>query len=307
MIPRTTKHHDHRDISTFLTQAKNRVLRLLQHLKRNPGTSPTSLQTTGTNSYALKNLSEEAVSPRTACALLSTLVLHFDGPARTRQLERIAWYGDEPLMTEILRLEPQVVVLSPDERLALVPTAIKGLWGLPAHRRHRFMANLRSLINADDAVSLFEYTLLLQVESGLEAPGSDPKPAPTNLDEVKDQLITLIAVLARAVSQDEATARRAYEAAMRSLSSPHRTLPPYRASFERLSGAMRELRRVSPPFADRILDACEVVIAHGTGTKAPPPSEYGALLQGLRGCFSHDSNPTSSDHTAHPENLSPAS
>lgn len=244
---------------------------------------------TATPSYASQTLAEEATSPQTACALLSALVLHFDGSERTRQLERIAWYGDEALGSEILRLEPRVVVLSPDERLFLVPAAITGLAKLPSHQRQRFMANLRSLINADEAVSIFEYTVLLLVETALEVPSSDSRLSPSRPEEVADQITTLIAMLARAVSEDENSARRASDAAMRSLSLSHRAFPPYRASFERLSSAMRGLRRASPALAERILGACEIVVRYHTPPNTSPPAAYRSLLRGLRGCLVYDS------------------
>lgn len=256
------------------------------------------------DSLAVQQLTQETASPRTACALLSALVLHFDGPARTRQLARIAWYGDEALMAEILRLEPRVVPLSPEERLSLMPSAIRGLSGLHSQRRQRFMANLRSLINADEAVSLFEYTLLLAVESALEPPTSDPRPLPANPDEVGEQIATLIAILARALSRDESAARRAYEPAMKLLTLAHRAFPPYRASFERLSWAMRGLRRISPLLAEQILSACDVVVAHNTPPHTPPSAEHISLLRALGGCFLQDSATPLPDRTSQTETVS---
>lgn len=221
-----------------------------------------------------------------ACATLYALVLHFDGPARDRQLQRIAWHAEQSMIARMLRVEPEIVILSPLERLSLASRAVGTLNALQSSERQRFTSNIRSLIVADDTVSLFECIVLLLVESSSPREQGEIRQSAETPTEVSEQLITLIATLVDSCTQTKETALRLLNTGLGSLGIPPRASFPYRASFERLSWAMRGLRRSSPPLIEAIIRGCEVVIstAQISSTKEQLPSS--AILLGLRLCFS---------------------
>lgn len=224
--------------------------------------------------------------PVDACATLYALVLHFDGPARDRQLQRIAWHAEQSMIARILRIEPEIVILSSLERISLASRAVGTLNGLQSSERQRFTANIRSLIIADDMVSLFECIILLLVESSCPREQRELKQPAETPTEISEQLLTLLASLVDSRIQNKETALRSVNGGLRSLGLPPRASLPTRASFERLSWAMRGLRRASPPLIEAIICGCEVVIstAQISSTKEQLPSS--AILLGLRLCFS---------------------
>jgi hypothetical protein len=241
---------------------------------------PLSLAPLSSGAAALCN------GPFDACAALYALVLHFDGPARDRQLQRIAWHAEQSMMTRILRVEPEVVILSSAERLSLASGAVASLNGLQSSERQRFTANIRSLIIADDTVSLFECIILLLVESSCPREPRELRQSAETPTEISEQLITLLATIVDSHTQNKETALRSLNRGLSSLGLPSRASLPTRASFERLSWAMRGLRRASPPLIEAIIRACEVAItpAQISSTREQLPSS--AILLGLRLCFS---------------------
>ena len=219
--------------------------------------------------------------PHCAAAILSALILHFDGPERARQINRISWHVEPGHIDEVLRLEPLIIPLSFAQRLELATLAASGIRGLEQHRRQQCTTNLRALINADETVSLFEFILFLTLDSTLEAESSPPRSFAELPEEVAEQLGTLFDALTYSVSPHGRAGHRLRNQAMRSLGLPPSLRSPSRPSFERLGWAMRALRQASPSLVERIMTGCAIAISQ----LQTSPDEQRALLHGIKSCF----------------------
>ena len=222
-----------------------------------------------------------AGQPHRAAAILSALILHFDGPERARQIHRISWHAAQGHIDEVLQLEPLIIPLSFGQRLELAGLATRGIKKLEQHRRQQCTTNLRALINADDTVSLFECILFLTLDSALEEESSSLRSLVELPEEVAEQLRTLFDALAYSASPTGQLSHALRNQAMRSLGLPPSSSSTSRPSFERLGWAMRALRRASPALVEQIMHGCAIATSHHKTTS----NEQRALLWGIRSCF----------------------
>lgn len=222
-----------------------------------------------------------------ACAALYALVLHFDGPARTRQLQRIAWHAEQSMIARMLEIEPHLIDLSPGERISLASIAVRRLDNLQPHIRQRFTANIRALITADDSVSLFECIVLLLIESSAPLEQRELTQRATDLTEVGEQVIALLVAFVSTGSLTRDRALRTLNTALRQMGLPLRTSFPPPITFERLSWAIRGLRRSSPPLVKIIIQGCQIALGEVSGYTGEGELTE-ALLLGLRLCLNAD-------------------
>lgn len=228
-----------------------------------------------------------------ACAALYALVLHFDGPERDRQLKRIAWHAEQSMIARMLEIEPHAIDLSAGERISLASLAVRGLSALQPQVRHRFTANIRSLITADDSVSLFECIVLLLIESSAPLESGEFEQRVTEPTEVGEQLVALLMALITTYDLTRNNELRSLNNALSRIGLPLRTSFPSRTTFERLSWAMRGLRRSSPYLIELILNGCEVAMSEATSLSGKKNTHAAELLAGLRLCIEQSGSTSS--------------
>jgi hypothetical protein len=185
-----------------------------------------------------------------AMAVVLALLLAETAQVRERQLHDIASHLDPSTGDKVRSLWPEVSRLHPMLRLPLASLAFPLLRRRPRPELGRFLACCEALIAEDGAVSLFEYCLgrLLRRQT-VEA--LDPARYTPNgrrkLAQVREQVETVLAVLANQGHDRALEAQRAYGAGIEQIfpGQASRYQPPtdFVAALER---ALPELDDVEP-------------------------------------------------------------
>jgi hypothetical protein len=191
------------------------------------------------------------------------------------------------MIARMLEIEPHLIDLSPGERISLASIAVRRLDNLQPHIRQRFTANIRALITADDSVSLFECIVLLLIESSAPLEQRELTQRATDLTEVGEQVIALLVAFVSTGSLTRDRALRTLNTALRQMGLPLRTSFPPPITFERLSWAIRGLRRSSPPLVKIIIQGCQIALGEVSGYTGEGELTE-ALLLGLRLCLNAD-------------------
>jgi hypothetical protein len=167
-------------------------------------------------------------------------------------------------LAETEQLAPAVRALSRRERMPLVFMLAPALRGLSRDQRATFTRTVQALIDADQAVSVFEYVLGQTLKDRLAEDGSAHERARvrySSLRAVHDELELLLSLLAHAGDFDGEGAQRAFAAGAARL--PGETLQLLQASTRLLSGlsaALGQLRALAPKLTEQVVDACAHVV-----------------------------------------------
>jgi Zn-dependent protease with chaperone function len=200
-----------------------------------------------------------------ARALVYALLLDRNADPRRRQLAHLAAEADPGVYQETLRMMPLVDRLHVRARLPLVEISLPALRGLTRPEYERFRRIVSALIEVDQAVDLFEWSLhriLLHELGGHFAPVRPPRVRHRTLASVRQHAETLVSMLAHAGNRDAASARRAFEDGWRSLDLPEASLLPVeQLGVGSLDRALAALAEAAPQVKHRILRAAVAVIA----------------------------------------------
>lgn len=147
-----------------------------------------------------------------ALHVLMALLLQPLPDLHNRQLALIATDWGMAARQGVEALWAQRAAVHPAQRLPLVALAMPALRRRPRAELGRFLRTLRTLIEADGQVSLFEYALarlLRDQVAELLAPAGSPAET-LRLDAARDDVVALFAVVAACGSDDAALARHAF-------------------------------------------------------------------------------------------------
>ncbi|MDA0576688.1 MAG: M48 family metallopeptidase [Verrucomicrobia bacterium] len=205
-------------------------------------------------------------SPIGARAAVYGLVIADDPAIRAQQLQLLQDGLDAEaadVLTPILAIMPD---LPPHMRIPLVEIAFTGLRQMSAAQYDAFCAALPILVEADDQLDLFEYTLQLMIVRHLNPHfGKRPRDVAPNatLPDVIDATVALFSTLACYGHDAEADAMRAFAAGFaRVHAGTHRDmLPAESCSLALVGTALEKLSRAYPAVTKRILEGCVAVIA----------------------------------------------
>jgi Zn-dependent protease with chaperone function len=205
-----------------------------------------------------------ASTPFSACATVYALLLSDDVNVAGAQRAQIDALAGPYLLAETQRLAPAVAALARRDRLPLVALLAPALRQLSRDQRATFSHTVQALIDADQAVSIFEYVLGQTLRERL----SDDTPAHARsrvrynaFTAVHDELELLLSLLAHAGDFDGTGARSAFAAGASRLAGERLTLLP--ASTRLLSGlsdALAQLRALAPQLCAQVVDACAHVV-----------------------------------------------
>jgi Zn-dependent protease with chaperone function len=209
-------------------------------------------------------LRERVRSPFSACAAVFALLLSDDAGVQARQRERVAKLASPQLASETLRVLPAVAPLDKRRRLSLCELLAPALRELSREQRAAFTRTVQALIEADDAISIFELVVgetLRERLSNEHSPAARARVRHKSLKSLQSELQILLSLLAHAGASDAAAAAGAFDAAKARLPDLEAALIPY---GERLVGALpsalSELRACSPQLCARIVDACAYAV-----------------------------------------------
>jgi Zn-dependent protease with chaperone function len=236
-------------------------------------------------------LLEAAHEPHGGRAVVYALLLDRDAGIRRTQLKRLAAAADRGVHEETLRLAPLVDELDVRLRLPLIDIVLPALRRLTATQHAQFRENVLGLVQADEAIDVFEWSLsriLLHDLAPAYSRASPPRVRVRNLKAIRPQLQRLLSTLAHAGHRDTQAAGNAFDKAWRTMRLPEAHLLEINQSgvgllddaVERLAGAAPPIKRqvlraaIACVTADRQVTATEVelvrAVSASLGCPMPP-------------------------------------
>ena len=217
----------------------------------------------------VKSLPAQLVSavhePYGARAVVYALLLDHKAAPRQRQLSHLEGAADPGVYEETLRLMPLVERLDTRARLPLLDMSLPALRGLVLAQYDLFKQNVAELVQADDEIDLFEWSLHRILLHDLEAhfvKRSPPRVRHRTLASVRAHSELLLSMLAYAGHRDRESARHGFEQAKRSLELPDARLRPVDdLKFAALEAALAALEEAAPKVKRQVLRAAVACIA----------------------------------------------
>jgi len=216
----------------------------------------------------VKSLPAQLVSaahePHGARALVCALLLDREAAPRQRQLAHLAGAADPGVYEETLRLMPLVGGLDVQARLPLLDISLPALRALVPAQYDRFKQNVVALVQADNEIDLFEWSLHRILLHDLEAhfvKRSSPRVRHHTLASVRPHSELLLSMLAYAGHRDLDSAGDAFAQARRSLELPEARLRPVDdLHFAALDAALAALEEAAPLVKRQVLRAAVACI-----------------------------------------------
>jgi Zn-dependent protease with chaperone function len=220
-----------------------------------------------------KALVSAAHEPYGARAVVYTLLLDRETGPRQVQLAHLAEAADPGVYQGTLRLAPLVAGLDVRARLPLVEIALPALRELTPAQEEVFRQNVVTLVQADNQIDLFEWSLHRILLHDLDAHRGKARPsaiAPRVLPSAQAACELLLSMLAHAGHRDAEGARHAFEQGRQHLQMPNARLRPGSdLRLDALDAALATLENAAPQAKRRILQAgVTAIMADRTVTAA---------------------------------------
>lgn len=212
-------------------------------------------------------LRELAMRRDTAMPLLLGLLLDDDEALAVLQRSEISMRLGTTAADHASRIHEQLTAeLHPMLRLPLAALAFPVLRRRPRPELDAFIDTVHAVVNADGRVSLFEYCLGRLLETQLREaldPARHTRFGRRKLGAVKAELATLLAAVAQAGNDDEASARRAYVAGLqRVLPNDHVAYAPPADRAHALDGVWEALDALDPLAKQVLVEAVAATVGH---------------------------------------------
>lgn len=203
--------------------------------------------------------------PHGARAVLYALLINRDGDARRRQLDQLEKFGEAGIANETLKLLRDIERLDPRARLPLIDIALPALRNLSRSQYEVFESNVQVLVEADDRIDLFEWTLqrilFAHLRPHFERTASRARHN-IPLSKLAAECGVVLTVLARFGSEDGAAIQKAFDQGAAKLPKLSLTLlAKDRAGLSALNEALSRLARSDSRAAVALLPACAAAIA----------------------------------------------
>ncbi len=217
----------------------------------------------------VKSLPAQLVSavhePYGARAVVYALLLDHEAAPRQRQLTHLEGAADPGVYEETVRLMPLVEQLDMRARLPLLDMSLPALRGLIPAQYDLFKQNVTELVQADNEIDLFEWSLHRILLHDLEAhfvKRRPPRVRYRTLASVRAHSELLLSMLAYAGHRDLESARHGFEEAKRVLELPEARLRPVDdLKFTALDAALAALEEAAPKVKRQVLRAAVACIA----------------------------------------------
>ncbi|MBW2231031.1 MAG: M48 family metalloprotease [Deltaproteobacteria bacterium] len=216
---------------------------------------------------ALKQAAHDSFAAR---AVVYALLMDVHSEPRKLQLEILDAKAERGVPELTRKLLPEVQRLGPGHRLPLIDLALPALRDLSAPQYERFQSLVHDLVQADQRIELFEWTLQRILLAHL-APSFQGVQRPRRRLRSKQQLRwaleVILSALARVSGLSESAMQQAVVEAGRDLLSPDlrkaelRLLPPDRVGLASLDEALTLAASLDARAKERVLRACAQVIA----------------------------------------------
>lgn len=215
-----------------------------------------------------ESLTAAAREPMSAVALIYALIMGKDLDLRARQLEQLQKQAAPGISQETQRLFADVLNLDSRARLPLAALAMTALRRLSAPQYGEFAKNLKFIIESDNQIELFEYTLQKIVLRQLEPNFKPVSRVVTQFYVLKPLVpdcVVLLSALAYAGQADTAQAAAAFRKGAALLNVPDlQLLPPEECGLDKVDASLARLNQGVPAVKKLVLGACaETVAADG--------------------------------------------
>jgi Zn-dependent protease with chaperone function/uncharacterized tellurite resistance protein B-like protein len=210
------------------------------------------------------DLRTAAGDPFSARALVFALLLDRDAAIADRQLEQLRGTMEPRLVELTERLRPRVMVAPEAMRLPLVDLALPMLRRMSMAQYKQFTRAFDALVQADQRLSIFEWTLAQVLRRNLRTQYTTTKDIRTlhrNFVGLVDEVSLLLSMLARVGHEPEQVGHAFEIAAAKVPGVTPRLLSANECSFAQLDNALRNLRRSSERRRGELLDACATSVA----------------------------------------------
>jgi Zn-dependent protease with chaperone function len=217
----------------------------------------------------IASLPETVVSachePHGARAVLYALLIERDDPVRSQQIEQLTRDSETGIADEAMRLLQHVERLDARLRLPVIDIALPTLQRLSPDQFARFDTNVTMLIQADDRIDLFEWTLqrilFAHLRPHFERAGKRVR-RNLPLSRVTKPCGVVLSALARFGSSDESSALESFlQGAARLHDTSLELLPPDGSGLGALDQALTVLGRADARAVEQLLPACAASIA----------------------------------------------
>jgi hypothetical protein len=210
-------------------------------------------------------LTSAAREPMTAVALIYALLLSKDDALRAKQLDQLAKQSDPGISQETEKLLSDALNLDPRGRLPLASLSMTALRRLSPAQYAQFTANIKYIIESDDEIELFEYTLQKIVLRQLDANFAPPKRTIVQyyaLRGLEKECAVVLSALACAGQDDAAGIQNAFRQGAAALNLPNCTLlSPEQCGLEAVDAALDKLNQTTPQLKKVFLNACALTVA----------------------------------------------
>jgi hypothetical protein len=200
---------------------------------------------------------DAAHEPYGARALIYASLLDRDAEVRANQLRTLEKSTEPPVFELTLNLTKAVSALDVRAALPLVDMTLPALRALSRSQYQQFSRCFIQLVEADQRLGLFEWTLhqiLLRHLRPQFDPVEYPKVVYYGLQRLDQQCSVLLSALARASQHDDEVAFRAGAGHLPDVAV--RLLPRDECGLEKLDQALRQLAQAAPKVRARLVDAC---------------------------------------------------
>jgi Zn-dependent protease with chaperone function len=210
-------------------------------------------------------LTEAARDPMSAVALIYAMLLSPEEVLRTRQLTRLQTQVDPGIYQETARLAPATAGLESRARLPLAALTLTALRRLSPSQYLQFKQNLKFIIESDQQIELFEYTLQKMVLRQLDPNFSPPQKQVVQFYVLKPlipECAVLLSALAYAGQVDPEEIERAFETGAQQLGMADLSLLDAGAcGLNRVDAALNRLNQGAPHLKKLVLGACAATVA----------------------------------------------
>lgn len=203
-------------------------------------------------------------NPRGARAVIYCLVIDKQADTQAQQLQQLRAFGDEGIYDQVNTLLATVKAMQIEFRLPLIDMALPTLRQLSAAQYQLFKKNLLFLVQADQRIDLFEWSLqkilFHHLDPVFEQP--DKKMAKFGtLVAVKEHIDVLMSMLVYACVQDKGDIKVAFASAEKELGLNNLILLPRKQiNIQNLGVAVDTLALLKPLLKPPLLKACLTVI-----------------------------------------------
>ncbi len=230
---------------------------------------------------------EAAHDPYAARAVVYALLMDADPESRKLQLEILDAKGERGVPELTRKLLPEVERLGPAHRLPLIDLALPALRDLSASQYERFRGLVQDLVQADQRIDLFEWTLqrillthLAPNFEGVHRPGRRLR----SKQQLRQVLETILSSLARVGNLSESAMRQSVASAGRALVKAElRLLSEDEVGLASLDEALGLAASLDSRAKELVLRACAQVIA-ADGEVADSEAELFRAIGDSLGC-----------------------